>query len=90
MSDALELSIVIPCLNEETTVGDVVAKGVASLARSPHSILDPHTWQGRILGGVHDQEGARGSEKPGKRPSRRSASVRHNHHPRTMETLNRS
>ena len=33
MSDALELSIVIPCLNEETTVGDVVAKGVASLAR---------------------------------------------------------
>jgi len=33
MSEALELSIVIPCLNEETTVGDVVAKGVASLAR---------------------------------------------------------
>jgi glycosyltransferase involved in cell wall biosynthesis len=33
MSDELELSIVIPCLNEETTVGDVVRKGVASLAR---------------------------------------------------------
>ena len=28
-----ELSIVIPCLNEETTVGDVVRKGVASLKR---------------------------------------------------------
>ena len=33
MSGSLELSIVIPCLNEETTVGDVVAKGIASLAR---------------------------------------------------------
>src|SRR5213594_1501877 len=33
MTDDLELSIVIPCLNEETTVGDVVRKGVASLAR---------------------------------------------------------
>ena len=33
MTDGLELCIVIPCLNEETTVGDVVAKGVASLAR---------------------------------------------------------
>ena len=33
MRDALELSIVIPCLNEETTVGDVVAKGIASLVR---------------------------------------------------------
>lgn len=30
---ALELSIVIPCLNEEATVGDVVAKAVASLRR---------------------------------------------------------
>src|SRR4029079_8454168 len=33
VTDDLELSIVIPCLNEETTVGDVVAKAVASLAR---------------------------------------------------------
>lgn len=33
MTDQLELSIVIPCLNEETTVGDVVAKAVRSLAR---------------------------------------------------------
>ncbi len=29
----LELSIVIPCLDEETTVGDCVAKGVRALAR---------------------------------------------------------
>lgn len=33
MSDTLELSIVIPCLNEETTVGDVVTKAMGSLAR---------------------------------------------------------
>ncbi len=33
MSDALELSIVIPCLNEETTVGACVEKGVRSLER---------------------------------------------------------
>ena len=33
MSESVELSIVIPCLNEETTVGDVVAKAVASLKR---------------------------------------------------------
>ena len=29
----LELSIVIPCLDEEVTVGDVVATAVATLAR---------------------------------------------------------
>ncbi|HZP96513.1 MAG TPA: glycosyltransferase family 2 protein [Candidatus Limnocylindria bacterium] len=29
----LELSIVVPCLDEEATVGDVVATGIASLAR---------------------------------------------------------
>lgn len=33
LTSECELSIVIPCLNEETTVGDVVRKGVASLAR---------------------------------------------------------
>ena len=33
MSDEIELSIVIPCLNEEATVGDVVATAVATLAR---------------------------------------------------------
>ena len=32
MSDPLELSVVLPCLNEETTVGDCVAKAVAALA----------------------------------------------------------
>ena len=31
--EGLELSIVIPCLNEEPTVGDVVAKAVATLGR---------------------------------------------------------
>src|SRR5512142_1908985 len=33
VSESLELSIVIPCINEETTVGDVVTKAVGSLRR---------------------------------------------------------
>jgi len=33
VNEALELSIVIPCLNEEATVGDVVVKAAASLKR---------------------------------------------------------
>jgi glycosyltransferase involved in cell wall biosynthesis len=31
--DELELTVLLPCLNEETTVGDVVATAVATLAR---------------------------------------------------------